>query len=186
MSKGRVKRGQVYLPSAPRGDDRHRQARGLSHRAHERTARSRPPDCRGRAQGGALERRPRFLDLGRPADQQGDHGAWRRPAHREGHWRPLSRTGAHEPARGTQYSGVLNNYRHHGEDQARFARTWRVDPFSSGPLFFDWKELEDSPVLWPLRPTYQPLIVRRSYTWLLAKGWRQFHPSISLYEVPGP
>ena len=80
---------------------------------------------------------------------------------------------------------VLNNHRHHGEDRASFARTWRVDPFSSGPLFFDWKELESSPVLWPLRPTYHPLIVFRPRTWLLAKGWRQFHPLISLFEVPG-
>jgi REP element-mobilizing transposase RayT len=80
---------------------------------------------------------------------------------------------------------VLNNYRHHGEDRASFARTWRVDPFSSGPLFFDWKELESAPVLWPLPPTYHPLIVFRPRTWLLAKGWRKFHALISLFEVPG-
>ncbi len=80
---------------------------------------------------------------------------------------------------------VLLNWRHHGEDRASFARTWRVDPFSSGPLFSDWKELEGSPFLWPLRPTYQPLIVFRPRTWLLAKGWRRFHPLISLSEVPG-
>jgi REP element-mobilizing transposase RayT len=29
---------------------------------------------------------------------------------------------------------ALNNWRHHGEDRARFARTWKVDPFSSGAL----------------------------------------------------
>jgi REP element-mobilizing transposase RayT len=80
---------------------------------------------------------------------------------------------------------LLGNWRHHGEDRASFARTWRVDPFSSGPLFFDWKELEGSAVLWPLPPTYHPLIVFRPRTWLLAKGWRQFHPLISLSEVPG-
>ncbi len=80
---------------------------------------------------------------------------------------------------------VLLNWRHHGEDRASFARTWRVDPFSSGPLFSDWKELEGSPFLWPLRPTYQPLIVFHPRTWLLAKGWRRFHPLISLSEVPG-
>jgi len=80
---------------------------------------------------------------------------------------------------------VINNYRHHGEDQVGVARMWKADPFSSGPLFFGWKELEDSPVLWPLRPAYLPLIVLRPRTWLLAKGWSQFHPLISVREVPG-
>ena len=81
---------------------------------------------------------------------------------------------------------VLNNHRRHGEDRAPFARTWKVDPFSSGPVFFGWEELADSPVMWPLRPTYLPLLVRRPRTWLLEKGWCRFHPLISLHEVPGP
>ncbi len=81
---------------------------------------------------------------------------------------------------------ALNNYRHHGEDRAHFARRWKVDPFSSGAVFTGWKELEDSPVLWPLPPTYLPLIVFRPRTWLLAKGWSRYHPLISVYEVPGP
>jgi len=80
---------------------------------------------------------------------------------------------------------ILCNWRHHGEDRSDFARTWKVDPFSSGALFFGWKELEGSPILWPLRPTYLPLIVLRPRTWLLAKGWSQFHPLISVREVPG-
>ena len=80
---------------------------------------------------------------------------------------------------------VLNNFRHHGEEQSQPARSWRADPFSSGALFFGWKELEHSPVLWPLPPTYHPLIVLRPRTWLLAKGWWRFHPLISLHEVPG-
>jgi REP element-mobilizing transposase RayT len=80
---------------------------------------------------------------------------------------------------------TLCNWRHHGEDQAEHARNWLVDPFSSGPLFFGWKELEHSPVLWPLRPTYHPLLVRRPQTWLLTKGWCKFHPLISVREVPG-
>ena len=83
-------------------------------------------------------------------------------------------------------SYVLNNWRHHSEDRGQPAQSWRVDPFSSGPLFFGWKELEASPTLWPLRPTYHPLIVRRPLTWLLAKGWSQHHPLISVHEVPGP
>jgi REP element-mobilizing transposase RayT len=80
---------------------------------------------------------------------------------------------------------VLNNYRRHGEDRAGVARTWKADPFSSGPVSFGWKELEGSPFLWPLRPSYQPLIVFRPQTWLLAKGWQEHHPLISVREVPG-
>ena len=78
----------------------------------------------------------------------------------------------------------LGNWRHHGEDRAPFARTWKVDPFSSGAVFFGWKELEGSPVLWPLPPTYQPLIVFRPRTWLL-QSWDRFYPLISVQEVPG-
>jgi REP element-mobilizing transposase RayT len=80
---------------------------------------------------------------------------------------------------------VLSNWRHHGEDRAPFARTWKVDPYSSGAVFFGWKELEDSPVLWPLPPAYLPLIVFRPRTWLLARGWQEHHPLISTHEVPG-
>ena len=79
----------------------------------------------------------------------------------------------------------LNNWRRHGEDRQGVARTWKADPFSSGPVFPGWKELEGSPFLWPLRPTYQPLIVFRPRTWLLAKGWQEHHPLISVHEVPG-
>ena len=79
---------------------------------------------------------------------------------------------------------TLSNWRHHGEDRAPFARTWNVDPFSSGATFFDWKELEDSPVLWPLPPTYHPLIVLRPRTWLL-QSWHKLYPRISVREVPG-
>ena len=79
---------------------------------------------------------------------------------------------------------LLGNWRHHGEDRAPFARTWKVDPFSSGAVFFDWQELSGSPVLWPLPPTYHPLIVLRPRTWLL-QSWQQFHPLISVREVPG-
>jgi REP element-mobilizing transposase RayT len=80
---------------------------------------------------------------------------------------------------------VLSNWRHHGEDQTGVARAWKVDPFSSGALFFDWQELADSPILWPLPPTYHPLIVFRARTWLLATGWKRFHPLISVREIPG-
>jgi REP element-mobilizing transposase RayT len=80
---------------------------------------------------------------------------------------------------------LLNNWRHHGEDRVGVARTWKADPFSSGPVFAGWQELESSPFLWPLRPTYLPLIVFRPRTWLLAKGWQAHYPLISTHEVPG-
>jgi len=78
----------------------------------------------------------------------------------------------------------LGNWRHHGEDRAPHAQAWKVDPFSSGATFSGWKELEGSPSLWPLRPTYQPLIVFRPRTWLL-QSWDRFFPLISVREVPG-
>ena len=79
---------------------------------------------------------------------------------------------------------ILGNWRHHGEDRARFARSWSVDPFSSGAVFTGWKELESSPVLWKLPPTYYPLLVWRPRTWLL-RSWDKFYPLISVREVPG-
>ena len=79
---------------------------------------------------------------------------------------------------------MLSNWRRHGEDRAHFARRWKVDPFSSGAVFTGWKELEDSPVLWPLPPTYYPLLVWRPRTWLL-RSWDKFYPLISVHEVPG-
>jgi REP element-mobilizing transposase RayT len=66
---------------------------------------------------------------------------------------------------------VLGNWRHHKEDQKGVARNWLVDPFSSAILFPDWQELQDQPWMWRIRETYDPLVVRRPRTWLLAEGW---------------
>jgi len=81
-------------------------------------------------------------------------------------------------------SYVLNNWRKHREDQAGLPSTWLVDPFSSGILFPDWKELEDKAVMWPIRESYDPLMVFRPRSWLLREGWK-LHGSISAREVPG-
>jgi hypothetical protein len=78
---------------------------------------------------------------------------------------------------------VLSNFRHHGEDQHGVARTWLVDPFSSGILFPDWAELEGKDVMWPWRETYDPLMVRRPHGWLLAEGWKKAG-SLSARTVP--
>ena len=78
---------------------------------------------------------------------------------------------------------VLCNWRKHNEDQRGLASTWLVDPFSSGISFPDWKELEGTPWMWPIRETYEPLIVRRPSSWLLKEGWK-LCGSISARHVP--
>jgi len=81
-------------------------------------------------------------------------------------------------------SYVLSNWRHHKEDERGLARTWLVDPFSSGISFPDWAELADQPWMWPIRETYDPLMVRRPQGWLLREGWKLAGP-ISARAVPG-
>jgi len=80
-------------------------------------------------------------------------------------------------------SYVLNNWRKHREDQDGLPSTWLVDPFSSGVSFPDWKELEHKDFMWPIRATYDPLIVRRPAGWLLREGWK-LCGSISARDVP--
>jgi putative transposase len=80
-------------------------------------------------------------------------------------------------------SYVLNNWRKHRENQAGLPSTWLVDPFSTGILFPDWQELEDKALMWPIRETYDPLMVFRPRSWLLREGWK-IHGPISAREVP--
>jgi REP element-mobilizing transposase RayT len=82
-------------------------------------------------------------------------------------------------------SYVLNNWRRHSEDQRGLASTWLVDPFSSGISFPDWVEREGESWMWPIRETYDPLVVRRPQSWLLREGWRKAG-TVSYREVPGP
>jgi hypothetical protein len=79
---------------------------------------------------------------------------------------------------------VLLNWRKHGEDRHGRASTWLIDPFSSGILFPDWAELQDKAWMWPIRETYDPLVVFRPRSWLLAEGWRLGGGPISAREVP--
>ena len=79
---------------------------------------------------------------------------------------------------------VLSNWRKHKDDQHGLASTWLVDPFSSAILFPDWKELEDKALMWPIRETYDPMIVYRPKTWLLAEGWKRAGGPISARDVP--
>jgi putative transposase len=80
-------------------------------------------------------------------------------------------------------SYVLSNWRKHGEDQRGLARSWLVDPFSSGCLFPDWSELEGRALMWPTRETYDPLVVFRPRSWLLREGWKRAG-AISARDVP--
>ena len=79
----------------------------------------------------------------------------------------------------------LGNWRHHGEDQVGMPSTWLVDPFSSAISFPDWAEMGDQPCMWPIRETYDPLMVRRPQTWLLREGWKVGGHAISARDVPG-
>ncbi len=78
---------------------------------------------------------------------------------------------------------VLNNWRKHREDAHDFARTWRVDPYSTGIFFDGWKEREHALVYMPYRDEYQPLVVYLPKTWLLCEGWRR-HGLIPFDFVP--
>jgi REP element-mobilizing transposase RayT len=80
-------------------------------------------------------------------------------------------------------SYILSNWRKHGEDRRGLTSTWLVDPYSSGISFPDWKELEDKAFMWPIRDTYDPLMVRRPQSWLLREGWK-ICGSVSARDVP--
>lgn len=80
-------------------------------------------------------------------------------------------------------SYTLNNWRKHKEDLHGVASTWLVDPFSSGISFPGWKELEDKHFMWPVRDTYDPLLVRLPQSWLLREAWKRSGP-ISARDVP--
>jgi REP element-mobilizing transposase RayT len=79
---------------------------------------------------------------------------------------------------------VLNNFRRHGEDQAMFARAWKVDPYSSGVYFTGWSELGDSPFALVPPAGYLGLLTKLPRTWLLRVGWMK-SGGVSVYEVPG-
>ena len=80
-------------------------------------------------------------------------------------------------------SYILNNWRKHREDRHGLASTWLVDPYSSGISFPDWQELDGKAFMWPVRATYDPLIVRRPRSWLLREGWK-LCGAISARDVP--
>ena len=81
-------------------------------------------------------------------------------------------------------SYALNNWRKHEEDQALPMREWQVDWFSSAAMFPGWSEYRDGEwALWRGPSTYEPLLVFKARTWLLAEGWK-LAGAISCHDVP--
>jgi REP element-mobilizing transposase RayT len=80
---------------------------------------------------------------------------------------------------------VLNNWRHHGEDQGERSRAWHLDPFSSAVTFEGWKERESRDgQRYVQPPSYIAPLVCSPRRWLLNVGWRRYG-LISAFEVPG-
>ena len=78
---------------------------------------------------------------------------------------------------------VLNNWRKHRENRSAMSleHGWRVDPFSTAPLFTGWRDIDTASIAWPA--TYEPLPVWEAKTWLLREGWKK-HGLISSTEIP--
>jgi REP element-mobilizing transposase RayT len=82
-------------------------------------------------------------------------------------------------------SYILSNFRKHQEDRVAPFSEWRVDWFSSAAMFPDWAEYGEHKVfLWSSPPTYEPLVVFRPKTWLLAEGWKRAGLPISCFDIP--
>ena len=79
---------------------------------------------------------------------------------------------------------VLNNWRKHWAQIPATQRALWIDPFSSAYTFPGWAEYGDAVFLWPMPPTYEPLLVCRPHTWLLREGYLRGGPPISLADVP--
>ncbi len=79
---------------------------------------------------------------------------------------------------------VLNNWRKHGEDRARVARSWKIDPFSTGWGFMGWREHEGHEWAWSKPPRYEPIPVYAPRSWPLRDGWKRYG-LIGMREVPG-
>jgi hypothetical protein len=39
--------------------------------------------------------------------------------------------------------------------------------------------------MWPVRETYDPMVVRRQQSWLLREGWKRAGGAFSARDVPG-
>jgi hypothetical protein len=77
---------------------------------------------------------------------------------------------------------VLNNWRHHGQDENGEATL--LDPCASGSRFLGWKHLEGEEVWRPPANDDSPWVFLPR-TWLLSEGWKRGGPPISALAVPG-
>jgi hypothetical protein len=154
------------LPRDPRGHARCRgQARAVSHRAPEHPARSPAPGRRGEGPGRARARHAGAIS------RRGKVFPDRYHAH-------VLRT-PREVRHAIAY--VLNNWRKHGEDRGS---AWRIDPFSSGVSFTQWRELTGAHAAYRPPPGHRTLLVWLPKTWLLRCGWER-HGRFATTARPG-
>ena len=72
------------------------------------------------------------------------------------------------------------------EEPSRTSPPLSIRPGGAYPRFaLDWIERQDEPWMWPIRENYDPLVVFRPRTWLLAEGWKKAGGTLSYCEVPG-
>jgi putative transposase len=78
---------------------------------------------------------------------------------------------------------VLNNWRKHRENRAAMSleHGWKIDPFSTAPVFTGWRDIDASAIAWPA--AYEPLPVWEAKTWLLREGWKK-HGLLLSTEIP--
>jgi putative transposase len=75
---------------------------------------------------------------------------------------------------------VLANWRKHQEDRRPELRGWKLDWFSSAPMFAGWTERTTGRT--PIG--YEPLCMKPAQTWLMREGWKKCSPTISMTEIP--
>jgi len=79
---------------------------------------------------------------------------------------------------------VLNNWRKHRRDRTTVGLfDGRIDPYSSGVWYFDWKERTLPYFTFP--PGCEQHLTSNPQSWLLNTGYK-LGPPLSVYEVPGP
>jgi hypothetical protein len=92
------------------------------------------------------------------------------------------RDGASAKTPGTGRKVLLVFFSRAGENYFNGGR--KVLAVGNTEVFPDWAELEGQPWMWPIRETYDPLLVRRPQTWLLREGWLGRGGPISAREIP--
>ena len=79
---------------------------------------------------------------------------------------------------------VLNNWRHHHEENQKFRYAWLVDPYSTAVTFAGWMEVIERRRRLDPPASYVAASMVAGRTWLLNVGWKKLGP-ISIFKVPG-